>query len=222
MSVRAGNACPEFILVTAFIMDFCKNPTPLRARQPGITWRVRRWFYVLLCAALLTPAVQAKEFFIHDLDTRFTATAMQVEARIEWRLNDTVLDALHNGIPITLSTNIEMAKIRQFLPDPTLASWRFDHQLSYHSLSHRYLLDSPYSKEAQSFEALEAALKAASAIHLDTELVSETLPKSPNGYAMSLKSFLDINALPAPLRVIALVHPHWRLDSTVHRWEARP
>jgi len=38
-------------------------------------------------------------------------------------------------------------------------------------------------------------------------------------YRVRMRSRLDIEALPAPLRPLAYVHPGWRLGSGWHRWE---
>lgn len=177
--------------------------------------------YLCFGALLLFGALaQAREFTIHDVQTHFDGNTISVDARIDLSLNEKVLDALHNGIPITVSTVIDMARIRRYIPDQDIADWQFDYHLSYHSLSDSYLLDTPFTDGVRVFHNLQNALALIGDFHFHSDVITETLPSSKRGYALSLRSFLNIDALPAPLRVIAVVHPAWRLNSKPYRWVA--
>ena len=163
----------------------------------------------------------AKAFKINDVQAEFTAKLLSVDARFALSLNDVVIDAIHNGIPVTLSTSIKLFRPRRFYFDKQLAEWQFNYILRYHSLTSTYLLDSPFSSEAQSYSKLESALQDIGAFQFESEIIEETLPESEKGYSLSLRIILNIDALPAPLRVVAFASPSWRLKSETYEWSGQ-
>lgn len=172
----------------------------------------------LVCFAL--PS-QAKSFQIEEVEAEFTGQSLSVNARFSLSLNEVVIDAIHNGIPVTLSTYITLYRPRRFYFDKHLAEWQFDYTLRYHTLTATYLLESPFNSNVQSYSKLHNALQHISRFQFNSEIVEETLPQSERGYNLTLELGLNIEALPAPLRVVAFVSPSWRLKSNIYEWSAQ-
>ena len=172
---------------------------------------------------LLASASQlalARSFEIKQVDASFNGQHLSVDSQFSLSLNDVVIDAIHNGIPVTLSTTIELFRPRKFWLDKQLANWQFDYTLRYHSLTSTYLLDSPFLSAAKSYSKLEDALQEIAKFHFDSEIIEQTLPASTEGYYLQLQISLNIDALPAPLRVVAFASPPWRLKSEPYEWAA--
>ncbi len=181
---------------------------------------MQRFFFSLILL-LVTSASCAKEFKITEVNARFTSQSLNVDALFELSLNEVVIDAIHNGIPVTLSTTIELYRPRRFYLDKRLAEWRFDYTLRYHSLTATYILESPFVTQDPSFSKLQSALQEISRFSFNTEIVEETLPESTRGYYLNLNIGLDIDALPTPLQVVAFASPAWRLKSETYQWFAQ-
>lgn len=174
-----------------------------------------------VCALLLIlapTAVNARGFAIESADASFNQSALSVSAEFNLKLNDAVSEALHNGVSIQLLTTLDLFTQRRYIWDARIARWSFTQQISYHSLTNRYILTSPQQKESRSYSSLGDLLNAIENFSFQSDISSDTLPESKRGYKLQLRIMLDNTALPAPLRVMTYILPAWKLHSDVHEW----
>ncbi|HHJ13464.1 MAG TPA: DUF4390 domain-containing protein, partial [Gammaproteobacteria bacterium] len=83
--------------------------------------RCRFLLFVLLLACLCKPAPAAgkgaDDDDVHIRDTRSLLVdgVYRVGARVDIQLNDTLQEALHNGVPLTINLTIEVVREREWL-----------------------------------------------------------------------------------------------------------
>lgn len=160
----------------------------------------------------------AEGFNINRADAEFNNSALSVKATLDLELSDAVSEALHNGVTIELITTLDLFKKRRFLWSDRIAQWRFNYQISFHSLTNRYVLTQPQYNESQSYTALGALLKQIETFDFESEIMGDTLPPGKHGYKLKLRVALNKAALPAPLRVMSHVLPDWWLKSDTFEW----
>lgn len=177
---------------------------------------------VLLMLLLVTaPPLLAEEFTIHDIYIRLEENVYRLDATIDYRLSDEAIEALDNGVPLTFQLDIEIERKRRWWLDATIASLQQRYQLRYHPLSHQYLLHNVNSSAFYSFPTLQGALEALGDLN-DFPLLDKQLIETAEEYEVLLRTELDIEALPSPLRPLAYITPDWRLGSDWYTWSLKP
>ena len=180
-----------------------------------------RWLWLSLLLTLAPGAALADNFTINDVNIRLKDNVYLLNATIDYQLTPDVLEALNNGVPITLQVDIDIQRVRNWWLDADVASLQQRYQLQYHALSHQYLLLNINSGAFYSFHTLDSALDALGNLH-DFPLLDRQLVQAREKYEVLLHAKLDIEALPSPLRPLAYITPAWRLDSDWYTWSLTP
>ena len=179
-------------------------------------------FLLFVCcflpAGLIAGPAFGQEFAVHEAHTELVNEVYQLDAWIDIRLGEEVVDALQSGVPITIEIDIEVYRPRRYLWNERIASLRQRYRLEYHALSERYLVTNLNTRAQQSYPIRGAAIAAVGVIN-DLPVLDRKLLTEGKGYMARLRARLDIEALPAPLRVLAYLSPSWRASSTWYAWE---
>jgi hypothetical protein len=135
-------------------------------------------------------------------------------ARLQWRPDARVLEALDHGIALQFDINVQ-AQGAGLWP-ATLAAQTRHVQLRYFPLSRQYQLRDLDLNQARSFAARALALAALEDLRLP-------LPdwKVARAERYRLQIALNRDALPGALRLPALLQPAWRRCNGEYAWPAR-
>ncbi len=172
----------------------------------------------LLCGGFLQAQETGLE--IRNASTRLDAGVWYLSARIDYRLNRDTLDALQNGIPLTFDLQVELAAVRNWLPDEDVASLRQSYELSWQPLSRGYLVRNKNSGDQRAHTTLFAALNDLGRIS-DLPLIDAALIDEDTDYVVSLRARLDQQQLPGLLRMLAFWDDDFTLESEWYRWDLR-
>lgn len=182
---------------------------------------------LLLCLlalgiALLRPLpAHADDFTVRDAYTELNQQVYQLYARIDYRLSEDVLKALNNGVPITMRLDIEVKRVRRWWLDATVATLEQRYQLTYHAFSEQYLVRNLNSDALYTYPTLGMAIDSLGSLR-GLPLLDAKFIEPGYHYEVELRSSLDIEALPAPLRPIAYITPAWRLSSDWYTCSLKP
>lgn len=173
---------------------------------------------LMLCVGTAAPAARADEFRIIAADTRLADGVYLLDAEVEFNLAEKPLDALKNGVPLVIENQIEIIQIRNWLPDTTVASLSQRYQLKYHPLTEQYLVTNLNSGERQNFRVMESALAGLGTVR-GLPILDDTLLDSDAEYTVRMRVAIDLEALPAPLRLLAYISGEWRAKSQWQEWQ---
>lgn len=160
---------------------------------------------------LLTQATFAN-FSINYAKTHLEEEVYLLDAKLDYGLSETVIEALHNGISLTLVLTILIERERWYLWNEVVTTLKQGYQLKYYALSEQYLLKSLNTDIQDTFPSLELALGAVGQLE-DLPLLDKHLLKVKENYQVRLQAYLDIESLPLPLRPLAYLSSQWRLKS---------
>ena len=183
----------------------------------------RRGYLLLVLVSLcfLAPPTLASDAQIRNVRTLLSDGVYRLGARIDFTLNDTLQQALQNGVPLVLELRIEVIRERDWLWAERAAHLRQRFGLQFHALTRRYLVDN-YSTDVQySFLELEEALDYIGNIY-DLPLIDANLLKPQYTYWVRMRADLDIESLPTPVRLWAYLGSDWSLQSDWHQWPLQP
>ena len=167
----------------------------------------------LACMLLLCcPVLQAAEFTITNAETHLREGVYSIDADIRYTLSNEVLDALENGVAITIRLQIEVERPRKYVWDETVANLLQYYELQYHALSEQYIVRAVNSGVQKNYQSLNLALRELGEIR-NLPVIDKSLLDDEDSYNLRLRSEIDVNALPAPLRPVAWLSSNWKLAS---------
>ena len=175
------------------------------------------WLFLFL---FLTNPAWAENFgiFVKQANLVRQESSVVLSADVAYELNPAAIEALANGIPITLELELTVGRERQFWPDETLLNERRKIQLRYQPLAKSYQIADQSSGAVQNFSALSSMVDTLSRIR-GWEIPTQGLLESHEVYPLTLRVCLDIESLPLPLRVVAYISPEWHLDCPDYEWQ---
>jgi hypothetical protein len=179
--------------------------------------RLCRWFLGLLLFAGTASGDEGYGFEVLRAELVPTGENYVFNADVDFRFSDPVLEALDNGVPLTLLMRLKVRRYRNWWMDDTVFSERRKLDIRYHPLAKSYQLTQETSGIPQNFASLSALLDAMGAIRGWRALPVDSLEPGEE-YLAAFSVHLDIEALPLPLRPIAYVSPSWYVASPWFEW----
>ena len=140
-----------------------------------------------------------------------------LQANIDYRFSRPALEALEKGVPLTVVMRIEIVHERSYLWSQKVASLEQRYQLSFHALSQQYMLRNLNSGSQYVFPSLDAAATVLGTV-VDLPVIDSNLLEEGGAYSGRLMAELDVDQLPVPLRLLALVSKDWQLNSEWYTW----
>jgi hypothetical protein len=181
-------------------------------------------FAVLLCllfSCFVSTKSHAEGFNVLTAETTLKDRVFQLNAKLDLTFSADALDALRSGVPLIVLINFEVLKDRNWWFDKTVAKLEQGYLLLYHALSEKYIVHNLNSGAQQNFVSLNAALNSLSNIR-DFPLIDKNLLDEGDNYYGRLRTYLDIESLPAPMRPIAYISSQWQLESDWFSWPLKP
>ena len=157
-------------------------------------------------------------FQVRSASARPVDGVQLLDARLQLVLSDEALNALNNGVPLTIELTLEVIRMRRFLPDAVDASLDLRYELEYRPLSQRYIVRNLNSSNQDSFATLYSALNSLGRIE-NLPVVDDAILDPDSQYRMRLQALLSTQQYPAPLRMLFFWRDQWQLKSDWFEWQ---
>jgi hypothetical protein len=178
-----------------------------------------RWF-CLLCALAVAGPVHADGITVQQATSRLLDDTFVIDAEIDYRFSDVALQALENGVPLTVDVHVQVRRDGAWIWESDITDFHKRRQLRYLPLSSTYEVVGFKGEEKRQFVSRLAAIDALGEIR-NMPVVSVSLLEEGETYRMEIRSELDIEALPVPLRPTAYMSSGWELSSGWSKWRIR-
>jgi hypothetical protein len=179
------------------------------------------WSLAWLLAAILALPAEAGGFRVASAKTHLDGETYVLDARILYGFSDLALEALDNGVPLTIEVHVQVRSRDAWIWDDTLLDRRLRYAIRYKPLSERFLVSQLPGEGGRSFVTRDAAIAALGEIK-GLPLVSAARLDPDTRYDVHLKAELDIEELPLPLRPMAYLRPAWKLSTGWTKWPIEP
>ena len=162
-------------------------------------------------------------------DTRLEVTAASValdegvfelDATLDLTVPEAGRRAIEAGLTLELDYQIEIARVRRYLPDDEVASLQQSYELSYHALSQRYLLRNLNTGEQQDFGTLQASLDRLAEVR-GLPLLDSSLLESGSNYEFRVRAELNLRTAPDSLGWLLFWTDDWSATSEWYAWTLR-
>lgn len=144
----------------------------------------------------------------------------QLTAIIDLSLSRAALDALAEGIPLTLVLDIVVTRERRFLPDEDVAELVQRWRLEYDALSERYVVVNLNSRAQATYPSLDEALEDLSRID-GLPLIDEDLLVAGSRHDVGLRASVEIGGISTAVKLLVFWR-EWSRSTDWYTWSIRP
>jgi hypothetical protein len=170
---------------------------------------------------MLHHSVLAGEFVIRNATSKLVGDVFVISAEIDYQFSEVALEALENGVPLLVDVHVQVRRQGAWIWEKDIVDRHFQKQIRYLPLSATYEVITQSGSKKTQFISRDAALSALGSID-EYPVVKASQLKENETYEMEIKTVLDIEALPVPLRPKAYMSPEWKLSSEWSQWLLKP
>jgi hypothetical protein len=176
----------------------------------------------LLCflATLAWPAYADTKLEVVEAAVAVDDGVYELDARLELRLPEQARRAIEAGLTLHMRYDIEVARVRRYVPDAEVASLQQSYELSYHALSQRYLVRNLNTGEQQDFGTLQSALDSLAEVR-GLPLLDSGLLEQGTTYEFRVRAALTLRSAPDTLSWLLFWTDDWSATSEWHAWTLR-
>lgn len=174
----------------------------------------RSYASLISIALFLTGCVKAEGdygFSIRHVDVAVSNRKLSTSVDQRLSFSEQARDALVHGVPLTVEVEVE-------LRDATSLTLLFDDsrrfEIRYLPMLEDYQLRRLDGGQDQTYPRLRHVLTALNRL----DLAFETGPLAPGSYELRTRTHVDLNRLPAPMRLPARFSPQWQHNSKWSTW----
>ena len=139
------------------------------------------------------------------------------DARIRFAFSEDNLEAMRNGVALTVIVDVEILHERARWWNETLAARELRYRIETNVLTGRYRIWNFTEASARSYHSFEEMVDALGRLRSIPVIPRDRVPDGACCIAR-IRARLDIEALPSPLRPLAYLSPQWRLNSGWVEW----
>lgn len=169
----------------------------------------RLYFSIVL---LLLTQISCADFSINFAEVHLQDKVYLMDADLDYTLTEKAIEALNNGVTLTLVLSITIERDRQYWWNETIVTLTQRYQLKYHALGRQYVVKYLNTGIQETFPNLSIALRTIGKLK-DFPLLDKQMIKPAETYRVYLQNYLDIESLPVPLRPLAYLSSQWQLSS---------
>lgn len=197
------------------------NSSHLPRREQQRFGRLCRIGMLCFAATLAAPAVQAATTVrVTSATASLDDGVYELDTQIAIHLPEDARRAIDAGLTMDLDYEIEIARVRRYVPDAGVAELVQSYELSYHALSQRYLLRNRNTGEQQDFGSLQSALDRLSEVR-GLPLLDASLLESGARYQFRLRAVLNLRTAPDALGWLFFWTDDWSATSKWFEWTHR-
>ena len=167
---------------------------------------------VMLPGLLWAEAIVVQQVEMVQQDDRYL-----LDATIQIEFNETVLEALEHGVPLTIELQLQVVRKGGGFWEADTVSLQLYRVLRFHALTRLYEVQDLEHDRSQSFATRDIAISALGEIQA-LPVVDQRQLRQAVDYEIKIRASLDIESLPLTLRPLAYLTADWNLSSSWQRY----
>ena len=194
-----------------------------RRRGAGPLTTVATWLVAVACtlvSALLAAPAQAQALAgVPEVRSAFVSLVggvYQLNAEILYPATEETAAALRDGVTLTYDLELAVTRERRWWVDAQIMAVGLRRELSYHSVSERYVVRDLQPEVERSFATLDEALAALGQVQAWPVLVAAQVP--PGECFVNLRATVSRGRLTDALRVLMFWSDDWQLEGEWYTW----
>ena len=152
------------------------------------------------------------KFAALELSLAQNEESLLLQGDIGFNFSQAALEALANGLPLAVETQINIKPVGKWYWQRTISSMTYKLEIQYHALSQHYLVKAINHDYPRAFPTQSSALAALGKVN-ELKLIELSSLEPGQEYRVSVRSMLHSESLPVPLRPLIYLSDEWRLKS---------
>jgi hypothetical protein len=203
--------------------------TAARLNQQGLACRKGRLLargvaLVVACMAVVQP-LRAEglegRFEIRSADLELKDGVYHLNARLDLPISDAVRRGLAQGVPLSLELDLVIKRVRQLLPNSSVAELTQRYHLQYNAVSARYILRNDNSGQQESLGTINEAIEHLSEVH-SLPALDKALIARDRRYEANVRAKIDFGTVPFTMRLLMFWVSDWHRESDWYAWTFQP
>jgi hypothetical protein len=145
----------------------------------------------------------------------------QMNSRIALPISEAVRRGLAEGVPLSLELDLNIKRVRQLLPNSTVAELTQHYHLQYNAVSARYILRNDNSGQQESLGTIDTAVEQLAEIH-GLPVLDKSLIAADRRYEANVRAKVDYGTVPFSLRMLMFWVNEWHRESDWYTWTLQP
>ena len=199
---------------------------PLLARRAGAvcSFLATAMLAALLAAVLVQPlradGLEGR-FEIRSADLELRDGVYHLNARLDLPISDAVRRGLTEGVPLSLELDLDIKRVRQLLPNSSVAELTQRYHLQYNAVSARYILRNDNSGQQQSLGTIDEAIEHLSEVH-SLPALDKALIARDRRYEANVRAKIDFGSVPFTMRLLMFWVSDWHRECDWYAWTFQP
>ncbi|HMI75811.1 MAG TPA: DUF4390 domain-containing protein [Steroidobacteraceae bacterium] len=199
---------------------------PLLARRAGVVCSLLATaMLAALLAAVLVQPLRADglegRFEIRSADLELRDGVYHLNARLDLPISDAVRRGLTEGVPLSLELDLDIKRVRQLLPNSSVAELTQRYHLQYNAVSARYILRNDNSGQQQSLGTVDEAIEHLSEVH-SLPALDKALIARDRRYEANVRARIDFGSVPFTMRLLMFWVSDWHRECDWYAWTFQP
>jgi hypothetical protein len=194
-------------------------------RFPATFRTLRSALLALALVAAAAPPCPAEglegRFELRSADLELAGGVYHLNARMALPISEAVRRGLSEGVPLILEVDLDVERVRQFVPNSRVAELTQRYNLQYNAVSARYILRNENSGQQQSLPTVDAALEQLSEVR-SLPVLDKALLDPGRRYEASVRARIDYGRVPVTLRLLMFWVNEWHRESDWYTWTLQP
>ena len=202
------------------LINSYQTETSYLSRCKSYPVRVLRSLVVIISTTMIGVTVSpafAGSVTVNSAITDIVNDMVVVNADLNFEFSDDAVEAARSGIALFIDVDIRVKRKRRFIWDPRVLTLSRRYSVERHALTDRYIITDLVTTDRRIYESLDAAVMDLGRIR-EIPIAEASSFDAGIEYNIGLRTRLDLESLPAPLRPIAYISPSWRMSSGWYQW----
>jgi Domain of unknown function (DUF4390) len=211
-------------------MTVTRSTPPALALRPGPFLRRCAALCALAATALLITVMLVQTLRAEGLEGRFEVRSADLElkdgvyhlnARLDLPISDAVRRGLTEGVPLSLEFDLNIKRVRQLLPNSSVAELTQHYHLQYNAVSARYILRNDNSGQQESLGTVDEAIEHLSEVH-SLPALDKALIARDRRYEANVRAKIDFGTVPFTMRLLMFWVSDWHRECDWYAWTFQP
>ena len=196
------------------------NSSPVPCREMRGSRGLRRGWLLGFLATLSSVAFADTRLAVSRVEIDPDDGVYELNAALDLALPEDGKLAIDAGLTLNLAYEIEIVRVRRYLPDEGVATLVQSYELSFHALSERYLLRNVNTGEQGDYGTLQAALDRLAEVR-GLPLLESSLLEPGSDYEFRVRAQLTLRTAPDTLSWLLFWTDDWSTTSEWYTWTLR-
>jgi hypothetical protein len=176
---------------------------------------------LFVLAMVVEPVMAETTLRISAATLTLDENVYELDTAVDLAVPDDARKAIDGGLALRLDYEIEIYRVRRYVPDADVAALVQSYEIAYHALSQRYLVRNLNTGEQVDFGTLDAALDRVVEIR-GLPVIDAALVPAGSVYSVRVRAVADMGAAPDSLRWLLFWTDDWSAASDWYYWNLQP